>query len=140
MPLVVKWLADVQAEIQQHGRVLTDLETKDALSVGVEHPQLIRVLTVDALNQPENPVLIKAGKETDLLGESAVGRTLGYGIEVVVDHYSRRLMRHELRHVYQFEQAGSLELFITDYIKSVLTDGYIDSAYEQDARAFEVVS
>ena len=72
-----------------------------------------------------------------MLGENAAARAIGYGIEVVAGNATRRLLRHEFRHVYQFEQAGSLELFISAYVESVLTSGYHDSVYEQDARAYE---
>jgi len=47
------------------------------------------------------------------------------------------LLRHEFRHVYQFEQAGSIANFIEIYVKSVIADGYQNSEFEIDARAFE---
>ncbi len=137
IPLVVSWLLGVENTILAEGRSLTAAEVADARSVGVKTPENIRVLMVDAVAQPENPVLLKAGSETGLLGESVSGRTVGYGIEIVHGQANRALLRHEFRHVYQFESAGSRERFVTDYIKSVLKDGYFDSVYEQDARAFE---
>ncbi len=138
IPLVVTWLLGVETTILAEGRALTAAEIADARSVGVKAPENIRVLMVDTVAQPEHPVLLKAGKETGLLGESVSGRTVGYGIEIVNGQSSRALLRHEFRHVYQFENASSRESFVTDYIKSVLEEGYFDSVYEQDARAFEL--
>ncbi len=137
VPLTVEWLLGVEATILAEGRELTLVEIEDARAVGVQAPEQIRLLFVDVVAQPEHPVLLAAGRETGLLGEQANARTIGYGIEIVNGAYDRALLRHECRHVYQFERAGSRQEFISDYIKSVLTDGYTDSIFEIDARAFE---
>ena len=138
MPLVMAWLFEVESNILTNGVELTDIETRDAISVGVQFPEKIRVLTVDKISKPDNPLLIQAGQETGLLSDTTIGRTVGYGIEILKGESSRRLLRHEFRHVYQFEQAGSVELFTIEYVKSVLSTGYFDSTFEQDARAAEI--
>lgn len=137
LPLALDWVIEVEQNCLKNGRRLSESEIQDALSVGVLKPENIRILVVQSVARPEHPALLQAATETGLLGDSAAARTMGYGIEVVVGFETRRLLRHEFRHVYQFEQAGSLELFINAYIESVLTYGYHDSAFEQDARAHE---
>lgn len=137
MPEAISWLQRVEQNCLATGRVLTEQEIQDAISVGVQKPEQIRVLSVESVAKPEHPALLQAATEIDMLGENAAARAIGYGIEVVAGNATRRLLRHEFRHVYQFEQAGSLELFISAYVESVLTSGYHDSVYEQDARAYE---
>lgn len=143
IPPAINWLQAVEKHCLENGRALTDPELKDAISTGVQHPHLIRLLSVDGIAQPDDPQLMQAALETGLLGENATARAVGYGIEIANsangDAVSRSLLRHEFRHVYQFERAGSLESFITSYISAVLTDGYYDCEYEQDARAFEMM-
>ncbi len=137
LPLAIDWLEWVEQQCLQNGRQPSAEEMQDAISVGVSKPEKVRVLTVQSITRPDDPVLLQAAIETGLLGETATARAVGYGIEVVAGSASRRLLRHEFRHVYQFEQAGSLELFVSAYIESVLSTGYHDSVFEQDARAYE---
>lgn len=139
MPLVFAWLLDVEANVLKHGRALTDLEQQDAYSVGVSAPEKIRLLSVPHITQPDNPQLLHAGRETGLLLDNTAARAIRYGIEVVDGESSRALLRHEFRHVQQFEQADSFEAFIVDYIKAVFDAGYYESFYERDARAHEQV-
>lgn len=138
IPQAVVWLHSVQQYCFDHGRALTESEMQDALSVGVERPENIRLLTVHSIARPKNPALLQAAIETGLLGETAAARAVGYGIEVLEGHATRRLLRHEFRHVYQFEQAGALEPFVSAYVDSVILSGYNDSVFEQDARAYEI--
>jgi hypothetical protein len=42
-----------------------------------------------------------------LLGPNTAGRTVGYGI-FIAERCTPRLLAHECRHVYQYEQAGSM--------------------------------
>lgn len=137
LPSALVWMRGIEESCQTRGEQLSSIELRDAKSVGVQHPEKIRILSVPAIADPDEPLLLQAATELGLLGESAIGRTIGYGIEIVEGSVSRRLLRHEFRHVYQFEQAGSIENFMTSHIQSVIANGYYDSEYEKDARAFE---
>ncbi|MBV2129714.1 hypothetical protein [Arsukibacterium indicum] len=70
--------------------------------------------------------------------EDTIGLTLGYGIYIKQGYLTRRLLSHELRHVHQYEQAGSHEAFLTRYIGDIIRFGYLDSPYEVDARYHEI--
>lgn len=137
LPQVMAWLLSVESNALEHGRPLTEAEIEDARSVGVKAPENIRLLFVDQLTQPDEPELLAAATETGLLGEEANGRTVRFGIEIVHGQLSRRLLRHEFRHVYQVEMADSFEGFVVAYIQSVFADGYWGSWYERDARGVE---
>ena len=66
------------------------------------------------------------------------GLTLGYSILICHGQMCRRLLSHECRHVFQYEQAGSIASFLPRYLESVIQVGYWDCPFERDARAHEL--
>lgn len=75
---------------------------------------------------------------TGLLGPATAGTTFGYGVYVCQGQSTIRLLSHEFRHVYQYEQAGSVAAFLQRYLEEIITVGYESSPLEQDARDHEV--
>jgi hypothetical protein len=92
----------------------------------------------DRLPTPEDPILQAAATQAGLLGPGMVGLTLGYSIFICKGHRTRRLVSHELRHVHQYEQHGSIAAFLPVYLSQVLEVGYQNAPLERDARAHEV--
>jgi hypothetical protein len=88
------------------GQSLNETLAALAASVGVLHPEHIRVVEVLKLPFPDDPELRQAALASGLLGPNMIGLTLGYGV-VRAGHATIRLMSHEFRHVHQYEQAGS---------------------------------
>jgi hypothetical protein len=136
LPGAIAWAE--HAALGARGRPLTADETSLARAVGVAAPERVRVAEVDALPAPADPVLHAAGVEAGLLAPGMVGLTLGHAIFAVRGHCTRRLLSHELRHVHQYEQAGSIAAFLPVYLAQVVECGYREAAYEQDARRHEV--
>lgn len=88
--------------------------------------------------KPNHALLLEAMKQTNFLGEGTLGLALGYAIFVLSGHESQKwLLRHEMRHVAQYEQAGSIGSFLTVYLDQVLSVGYRDTPLEADARRYE---
>jgi hypothetical protein len=85
---------------------------------------------------PEDPELMMAAQHTGLLGPSTAGLTLGYSI-FIAGHCTSRLLAHECRHVYQYEQAGSIAAFLPMYLNQIAEVGYDRAPFEVDARAWE---
>ena len=83
-------------------------------------------------------MLQAAATQAGLLGPGMVGLTLGHSIFICKGHRTRRLVSHELRHVYQYEQHGSIAGFLPVYLSQVLEVGYQNAPFECDARAHEV--
>ena len=138
LPAAIAW-AEVRAKrAAEVGSPLTDDEKGIARAVGVTNPDLVRIEIVgDRLPMPDDPVLQAAATQAGLLGPGMVGLTLGHSIFVCQGHKTRRLVSHELRHVYQYEQHGSIAAFLPVYLAQVLQVGYQNAAFEQDARAHE---
>jgi hypothetical protein len=109
-----------------------------AETVGVQHPQNIRIIVVTHLPVPDDPELKAAAFQSGLLDPSMVGLTLGYAVFLRRGHEaSHRLLSHEFRHVHQYEAAGSIAAFLPQYLQQIVTFGYYDAPYEVDARSHE---
>lgn len=102
------------------------------------NPEHIRILDVLHLPMPDDPQLKQAAAATGLLSPGMVGLTLGYGVLVCTGYgQDVRLLSHEFRHVYQYEQAGSIAAFLPAYLQQIVTVGYHNAPLEMDARAHE---
>jgi hypothetical protein len=119
------------------GRVLTEREQELARGVGVAKPEKIRVTLVETLPLPKEPILRAAALQAGLLGPNMVGLTLGYAVFVCKGHETPRLLTHEFRHVYQYEQAGSIAAFLPGYLQQVVQLDYANTSFEKDAKAHE---
>ena len=137
IPKAIAWAEAQSSSIGQVGQPLNDFLLTVARSVGVMHPELIRVSEVPQLPLPEDPELRQAALATGLLGPNMVGMTFGYGIYVCHGHGTTRLLSHEFRHACQYEQAGSIATFLPTYLQQIVTVGYLNAPFEVDARAHE---
>jgi hypothetical protein len=138
LPKAIAWAEARAQKAAETGDPLREEEMRVARAVGVARPELVRIETVGArLPMPDDPALKAAAIEAGLLGPGMVGLTLGHAIFVCEGHRTARLMAHELRHVHQYEQHGSIAAFLPVYLRQVLEVGYEEAPLEQDARAFE---
>jgi hypothetical protein len=130
----IVWAERQASFVQANGNPLDTAGIVIARRVGVERPELIRVLPVDEMPLPDTHKLRQAAISLGLLGQGTIGLTLGYSIFVGPDALTESLLAHECRHVYQFEQAGSLAAFITTYLEQIAMHGYRNAPMELDAR------
>ncbi len=137
MPHAIVWAEDRAHEAALSGIGLNDHFHAVAQSVGVIQPELIRLALVDSLPMPQDPMLKEAAIQTGLLGPGMVGLTLGYAVFICHGHNTVRLLSHEFRHVYQYEQAGSIAAFLPVYLEQIVRFGYENAPYERDARKYE---
>ena len=139
LPGAIAWAEARAKKAAEVGSPLTSDELNMARAVGVTTPELVRIEIVgDRLPVPDDPILKAAATQAGLLGPGMVGLTLGHSIFICEGHRTRRLVSHELRHVFQYEQHGSIAGFLPVYLAQVLEVGYQNAAFERDARAREV--
>jgi len=137
LPKAIAWAESQAVAGASAGRELTARESDLARKVGVAHPEQIRVIAVDALPMPTDPPLRAAAAQTGFLDPSMVGLTLGHSVFICRGHETPRLLSHEFRHVYQYEQAGSIRDFLPGYLLQIVEQGYAATTFETDARANE---
>ena len=137
VPNAVAWAEQQSHVVQQSGTPLADFEVALAKSVGVRQPDLVRVLEVLQLPIPEDTRLHEAAQQLGILGPTMSGLTLGHSIFICTGHRASALLAHELRHVYQYELAGSIAEYLPAYFDQLLYFGYRRAPLEIDAREHE---
>ena len=140
LPAAIAWAEARAKTAAQVGRALSAAEQETARQVGVSQPERVRVEIVDDLPLPEDPALRAAALAAGLLGPGMAGLTLGHSIFIRRGHGNRRLLSHELRHVHQYEQHGSIAAFLRVYLGQIVEVGYANAPLEADARAHEIDS
>jgi hypothetical protein len=139
LPRAIAWAEGRAAKAAAVGTPLNASELEIARAVGVAEPERVRVEIVgDSLPMPDDADLHAAAVQAGLMGPGMVGLTLGYAIFICRGRKTRRLLSHELRHVHQYEQHGSIAGFLSIYLKQVIEVGYRDAPFERDAREHEV--
>lgn len=138
LPGAIAWAEAQARRAAEVGGPLAPLEQEMARTVGVAKPELVRIEIVERLPLPEDAVLRTAALQAGLLGPDMAGLTLGYSIFICRGHKTRRLLSHELRHVHQYEQYGSIAAFLPIYLQQVVEVGYRNAPFEADAKAHEL--
>jgi hypothetical protein len=137
--LAADWAEAQSLRSLSRGVALEPAEAAVAREVGVREPSKVRVHVVESLPAPRDPALTAAAGRIGLMPQAADGMTLGYAILVKRGaERDARLLRHELRHVAQYERAGGIRPFLAAHIPDLMRHGYRDSPFERDARAHEV--
>ena len=106
----------------------------------MDHPELICLLEVDEIPMPAGPMLREMTQELRVLSPRTIGVAVGRSILLKRGRMYERLLRHEFRHVHQFEVAGSLEAYLEKYLQQVYAFGYRNAPLEIDASKHEVVT
>jgi len=142
LPLIaertIAWAQVREADSLKAGVALTHEQVNLSRSVGVKHPERIRIVVVDAIPLPDEPVLRAAAQGVGLSQSWAAGLTLGHAV-ILRRGFEKeaRLLSHEFRHVAQYEAMGGIGPFLVSHLKSLAEVGYEDSPFERDARAHE---
>ena len=138
LPQAVAWAHGQEEKCRRLGRRLAFWQVAEARDVGVRSPERVRLCILDALPLPSNLVLRSLAMKAGLPGDETRGLSFGYAILLCRSHAGeRRLLRHELRHVAQYEQAGSMMAFMGDYLRQMLRHGCQEAPFEVEARRFE---
>ncbi|VVE17091.1 MULTISPECIES: hypothetical protein [Pandoraea] len=139
LPKTLAWASEQAKKGLAAGRALTPAELDDARQVGVSAPEKIRLSLVDEVPIPDDPQLRDVAIRTGMLTHDIAGLALGYAIFITPRHLSRRLLTHECRHVHQYEVAGSIDQFMREYLRQIMTFGYLTAPLEIDATQHELV-
>jgi hypothetical protein len=137
LPLVFDWVQSQEIQVLASGRALTDIEAKLAVAVGVRDRDRVRLKFFTQIPRPDNPELRALGVQTGLLGPHIRGITFGHAIYIRHGQATNRLISHELRHVHQYEAAGSIAAFLGTYLEQIAIVGYERAPLELDAQRHE---
>lgn len=136
LPLAAEWAIEQEQRILREGSPLTPREIADARAAGVRRPEEIRVLPVESIPAPTNPLLRAAIEAINFLTGAPQGLTLRYGIFLRADcRQDRHLVAHELAHTAQYERLGGIVPFLRGYLSECATIGYRRAPLEAEATA-----
>ena len=134
LPLAVEWAAEQEQLILREGVPLNDVEMADAKLIGVREPDRVRLLQLDSVPTPTDPILKAAAAAIHFLTPETRGLTLQYAIFVRSDCWrDRSLVAHELVHTAQYERLGGILPFLDQYLFECITIGYPEAPMEQEA-------
>ena len=134
LPLAANWVRKQEGRMLRIGVPLSDQEMDDARTIGVAEPERVRLLQLDCVPFPTDPMLKAAAAAIHFLTPATCGLTLGYGIFIRSDCWRERaLIAHELAHVAQYERLGGIRPFLRQYLSECLTIGYPEAPMEQEA-------
>ena len=134
LPLARAWAEEQERIILRDGVPLSPAQTTDARSIGVAHPEKVRLLKVTHIPIPENPALRDAAVAIQLISPRTGGLTVRYGIFIRADYGDdRRVVFHELVHTFQYERLGGFQQFLQQYLYECNTVGYPAAPLEQEA-------
>jgi hypothetical protein len=134
LPLACAWAEEQERMILRDGVPLSTAQITDAKSVGVAHPERVRLLKVAGIPAPEQPALRAAAEATGLISPLTAGLTLRHGIFIRSDCWgNRQLLVHELVHTSQYERLGGIQPFLHQYLHECITIGYPAAPLEQEA-------
>jgi len=136
LPLAAQWAAEQERHVLCEGVRLSEIELADAKAIGVRNPERVRLLRIDAVPIPADPMLRAAAASINFLTAAPRGLALDYGIFVRADHWrDRALIAHELVHTAQFQRLGGILPFLQTYIFQCATVGYQNAPLELEAVA-----
>jgi hypothetical protein len=116
-PHVVEWISCLDKQAHESGRALTPIEFNLAQTVGVSHPEEVRILSVRRIPLPSHRRVKQLARRVGLLNADTGGLTAVYGVIVRRDCANNlRLLAHEFVHVAQYERLGR-EGFLQEYIQ-----------------------
>lgn len=135
-PLAYQWAKQQEAYILQHGARLGAHQLADASRAGVQDPDRVRILVVDRIPLPDDQELADAARRAQIITDASRGVAIGYGIIIRADSWqNRELLLHQLVHVAQCERCGSLESYVSEYLRDrVSSPAFSFGSLEDEAR------
>jgi uncharacterized protein DUF4157 len=140
-PRAVAWAEQLAKGAAHEGAPLSPALKALARRAGVRDPDRVRLVVLDQIPLPEEPLLKAAALKVGLSSSDAAGMTLGPAVFLRRGYEKDvRVLSHELRHVAQYEACGGIAGFLAVHLADLVAFGYEDSPFEVDARAHEVAA
>jgi len=133
VPRAIDWYTQQENSLLSKGHALNDNESEIAREMGVQHPELVRVLVMDKFPFPEDPVLATEAHKLGFGSPDVGGFCMGYVVLEKPKYAGKRwLLAHELVHVGQRERLGTAA-FVHRYLLELHIFGYQRSPLELEA-------
>lgn len=135
LPRALSWYNAVEAELLPQGRALSVHEIEIARTLGVSHPEQVRIVALEEFPMPSDPELLAEAERFGLGSRQEGGRTMGYLIMLKPwVEGNATVIAHELVHVGQQARMGR-PAFLRRYLVEMEMMGYARSPLELEAYA-----
>ncbi len=129
------WIKWHEFKIRSKGSPLPDDLRNWARAMGVYRPGRIRFLEKESVPLPAPMFLRRIVSRLGFPATGISGLCLRRGIYLEAGNpNTEAVLRHELIHTRQYQEAGNIFFFLLSYLFQCLTQGYEDCAMEQEAR------
>lgn len=138
-PQACAWVEEQERFILSKGVSLSPGQLADAISIGIAHPEKVRLLKVERVPEDPDPAVQATAQKMGINSPDTLGRTFGYGIFIRKECWgARALVAHELVHTLQYERLGGIQQFLRQYLNEINTVGYAKAPLEKEA--YEVMA
>lgn len=128
------WAERVTNPLPPAARPLKPNEQTLAEAAGVTQVNDVRIVIVDQIPFPDDPMLATLCERYGFLGETTLGLTLGHVIFLTPQVAGNaEILAHECCHVAQVERFGSIRAFVRQYIGELIQYGYAFAPLELEA-------
>lgn len=132
-----EWARSIEAEGMERGTPLTAQQIALASEIGIEHPENVRLVFVDAVPFPaDDEDMRETGESLGFIGPDIINNAQAFGYSIWVrDGYSldRPSLAHELVHVAQIERSASFREYVSRYMRELLEYGHRSMPLEVEA-------
>lgn len=136
VPQYIDWAYETDEKGLQSGVPLNARELSLAKEIGIQNPEKVRIVYVEAVPYPyENFALKILGEALGFVGEGIINNAQVFGYSIYVRNgyeLNRPKLAHELVHVLQIERA-SLDQVITQHFSDIAEYGYSKAPLEVEA-------
>ncbi|MBH0112499.1 hypothetical protein I5E68_05980 [Novosphingobium sp. YJ-S2-02] len=132
-----EWARRIEAEGMERGTPLTTQQIALASEIGIEHPENVRLVFVDAVPFPaDDEDMRETGESLGFIGPDIINNAQAFGYSIWVrEGYSldRPSLAHELVHVAQIERSASFREYVSRYMSELLEYGHRNMPLEVEA-------
>ncbi len=134
LPLAAWWVALHERRILRLGVPLSPEGLRDAMLMGVAHPEKIRLMKVDRIPWLNGRLVKLLSRIMPAVSCNTVGLSLRYGIYIRSKYWgNRHLIAHECVHTGQYERRAEIAGFLRAYFTECIEFGYPAAPMEQQA-------
>jgi hypothetical protein len=134
LPILIDWAERMEEKALSEGVVLNKVLRDAAAILKIKDIDAVRILAVPSIPEPDNQRIVELGTSLGLPFSKLGGITFGHAIFVVRSQAQNNpLLTHELVHVWQYEQAGTIARYLPVYVEQLIRFGYQNMPLETEA-------
>lgn len=136
VPQYIAWAHETEKQGQKVGVPLSQRERQLAIDIGIQKPELVRIIYVDEVPFPHDNFALKTlGEALGFVGEGIINNAQVFGYSIYVRHgfqLDKPKLAHELVHVLQIERS-SLDEVVTQHFADMSVYSYEEAPLEAEA-------